>query len=120
MIRTMVLSSTLALAIGALGCNVDFGPSTGPSTGPSHTAPDRAITCGHFASFQQDCTASCSSSWDCEGSYTSLSVDTQITLDDCSDCLAANTAAGSCADCSDVYVGSCRLFMEDLLGVDCW
>jgi len=114
MTRAMVILFALALAVGALGaCVVDH-------TGPSSTAPDRTITCDHFAGFQYDCTANCSSTWDCEANYDALDVDTQITLDDCSDCLAANLAGGSCGDCSDAYVGSCRQFMEDLLGLDCW
>jgi hypothetical protein len=108
----------LVLAVGALAsCVIDPGP---PPYGTTHTAPDRSITCGHFANFQVDCTANCSSNWDCEANYNSLDVNTQITLDDCSDCLAANVAGGSCGDCSDPYVGSCRQFMEDLLGVNCW
>ena len=111
MIRAITLSSLLALALGVLAsCVIE----------DRRGAPDRAITCGHFADFQQYCTSNCSITWSCEASYDSLDVDTQITLDDCSDCLAANLAGGICADCSDAYVGSCRQFMEDLLGVSCW
>ena len=118
MTHAMLLSSTLALAVGALGsCTIDTGPSPTPV---SSTTPDRAITCGHFANFQHNCTVTCSSTWDCQANYDSLDVSNQLTLDDCSDCLAANLAGGSCADCSDRYVGSCRRFMEDLLGVNCW
>lgn len=109
--RTIALLSTLALLLGALGgCIIEDDP----------TAPDRAITCGHFADFMADCTANCSATWDCELYYDGLSIEDQITLDDCSDCLASNLAAGVCADCHDNYVGSCQVFMEDLLGVDCW
>jgi len=82
--------------------------------------PDRTITCGHFAEFQHACTSTCTVSWSCESHYSSLDFETQIALDDCSDCLAANAAGGVCADCSDQYEGSCRAFIEDLLGVDCW
>jgi hypothetical protein len=117
MTRTMLMSSALVLAIGALGaCIVE---TRDPEPVP-YSAPNRSITCGHFASFQQGCTSGCSSTWDCEASYDSLDVSTQISLDDCSDCLAANMAGGSCSDCSDYFEGSCRQFMEDLLGVSCW
>jgi hypothetical protein len=86
----------------------------------STTAPDRTVTCNAFAKFQQDCTSTCSVTWSCESNYDSLSVDDQITLDDCADCLEGNLANGTCGDCHDKYVGSCRQFMEDLLHVKCW
>jgi len=99
------------LSFGAAGCLVvEADP----------TAPDRAITCGHFDDFLYDCTANCSPTWDCELQYDSLPVGDQIALDDCSDCLAANLAAGVCADCTAPGIGSCQFFMEDFLGVDCW
>jgi hypothetical protein len=109
--RVIVLLS-LTLLLGALGgCIIEDSDPT---------APDRAITCGNFADFTASCTANCTVTWDCEAYYDTLSVDDQITLDDCSDCLYANLAAGVCADCHDSYVGSCQDFMEYLLGVDCW
>ena len=58
--------------------------------------------------------------WSCESYYDSLSINDQISLDDCSDCLDAKLAAGVCDDCHDEYVDSCQAFMESLLGVDCW
>jgi hypothetical protein len=81
---------------------------------------NRTITCNSFARFNQDCTSNCDVTWSCESHYDALSVDDQITLDDCSDCLEANLANGVCSDCHDSYVGSCRDFLEDLLHVDCW
>jgi len=111
MIRTIALSSVLVLALGTLtSCIIEDDP----------TGPDRTITCNHFADFIHDCTATCTVSWNCEASYDALPVADQIDLDDCSDCLEANLAAGVCADCTDSYGDSCQLFMEDFLGVDCW
>ena len=110
MIRKIALSSILVLTLGALGSCVIV----------DDTAPDRAITCGHFADFMQGCTANCSPTWDCEQQYDTLDINTQIALDNCSDCLADNLAGGICADCVDDREGSCQLFMEDLLGLDCW
>jgi hypothetical protein len=100
----------IALLVLAPGCLVVEDPG----------APDREITCGHFADFLQSCTDNCSPTWDCEASYDSLDVETQIALDECSDCLVDNLAGGFCADCSNPEVGSCQHFMEELLGVDCW
>lgn len=109
--RLLVVIAIALLSFGASGCIIeDSGPS----------APDRAITCGHFDDFLYDCTANCSPTWDCELQYDSLPIDDQIALDDCSDCLAANLAAGVCADCTAPGIGSCQFFMEDFLGVDCW
>lgn len=110
---------SLALAIGVLGACVVETRDGYPAPEP-YSASNRSITCAHFASFQQSCTSGCSSTWDCEASYSSLDENTQISLDDCSDCLASNLVGGSCNDCSDYFEGSCRQFMEDLLGVNCW
>lgn len=104
--RVIVLCISLALT----GCIIE------DSDGPS----DRDITCNHFADFINACTANCSVTWDCEANYDSLYLEDQYALDDCSDCLVANLSSGVCADCIDDYVGSCQVFMEDLLGVDCW
>jgi hypothetical protein len=112
MFRAVLLSTILALALGASGCIIEDSSDPGPS--------DQEITCNHFADFTYNCTANCNVTWDCEASYSSLDLDSQLALDDCSDCLVANLNAGVCADCIDTYVGSCQDFMEYLLGVDCW
>jgi len=105
MSRLLGILVPLALALAAGSC--DLGTS----------APDRTITCNAFAKFQHDCTSTCSVGWSCEAHYDSLDVDDQITLDECADCL---DASATCADCHNSHVGSCRQFMEDLLGVNCW
>lgn len=86
------------------------------------SSSDREITCGNFDTFLYECTANCSPTWDCELNYDDLDIHTQITLDDCSDCLVDNLADGVCGDCSvpGEGVSSCWAFMEDLLNVDCW
>ena len=100
----------------------EAGETTGncPSDCKTVTPPGRTITCNAFAEFNQSCTPNCDATWSCEGNYDSLPVEDQITLDDCSDCLVANLDNGVCADCHDAYVGSCQVFLEDLLGVNCW
>ncbi len=86
------------------------------------TGSDREITCGNFDDFLYQCTSGCAPTWDCELAYDDLHLSDQIALDECSDCLADNLADGICADCSVPAEGvsSCQIFMEDLLGVDCW
>ncbi len=81
---------------------------------------DSEITCDNFDRFLADCAGNCTPTWDCELSYGDLPYDDQIALDDCSDCMAANAAGGTCGDCSAPGVPSCVDFMESLLGVDCW
>jgi hypothetical protein len=83
-------------------------------------ADDASTTCANFDEFLAECTAGCSPTWDCESQYDLLDPVDQIALDDCSNCLAANAFEGVCSDCSVAGVGSCQLFMENLLGIDCW
>jgi hypothetical protein len=110
--RFLVVIAIGLLSFGVAGCLVVEDDPAGP--------PDRAITCGHFDDFLLHCTSNCSPTWDCELNYDALPLVDQLALDDCSDCLAANLAAGYCDDCTSPDVGSCQFFMEDFLGVDCW
>ena len=93
------------------GCVIDDGNST-----------DSQITCDNLDMFLADCGAGCGASWGCEDNYDSLDLDTQLDLDDCSDCLADSAADGTCADCAVPSRGidSCLDFMDTFLGVDCW
>ncbi|MCB9556232.1 MAG: hypothetical protein H6707_09035 [Deltaproteobacteria bacterium] len=83
---------------------------------------DGAVTCDNYAAFQRSCTGSCTPTWSCEDNYYNLSINDQLALDHCSDCLVDNLNGGYCDDCAYPSQGitSCQAFMEDLLGVDCW
>ena len=97
----LILVLAAAFALG--GCIIDDGD-------------DGAATCKNFDYFLGKCAPECTVTWSCESNYYSLDIDTQLDLDECSDCLAGP----GCGDCSTRNVGSCWAFMEDFLDVDCW
>jgi len=107
--KRMKMALLMVVAVAALG----FSACTSDD--------DASITCNNLDNFLADCTGTCSVTWDCESQYDTLSVDDQIVLDNCSDCLAANT---TCADCSyddgQYQIDSCLAFMDDVLGTNCW
>ncbi len=77
---------------------------------------DATATCNGFDSFLATCYPSCAADWDCVYYYDGLDYNTQILLDECSDCLYAN--AGTCTDC---IAGSeyCMDLLSAYLGMSC-
>lgn len=103
---TLVAIATFAAgALGVTGCVVEDDPAV--------------VTCDAFDSYLLDCYPECQVTWDCEAGYDAQYVDTQIDLDDCSDCLDGLAASGVCGDCTYAGGYSCQDLLYSTLGVDC-
>ena len=116
-LRNIVILGTLAFAsLGISGCLLfeveveDIPPVT-------YTVEDDAcITCDRFDDYLASCDPSCAADWDCVWYYDRLDYDTQLLLDDCADCLAAES--WSCNDCI-VGAAYCTDLLTTYLGMNC-
>ena len=102
---TLVLAGIFGLSAGA-GCVIE--------------GDDASTTCANLDDYLATCYPNCAADWSCEDYYDTYDIDTQIDLDDCSDCLYAHM--DECADCAipDRGISSCIDFLTSLLPTGCY